>query len=46
MDFDSMLWSGSFFVGFDTYIGPAFIAAGFAEDGKSNFYLFIGTPPR
>src|SRR5210317_387860 len=36
MDFDSMLWNGSFFVGFDTYIGPAFIAAGFAEDGKSN----------
>jgi NTE family protein len=46
MDFDSMLWNGSFFVGFDTYIGPAFIAAGFAEDGQSNFYLFIGTPPR
>jgi NTE family protein len=46
MDFDSMLWSGSLFVGFDTYIGPAFIAAGFAEGGQSNFYLFIGTPPR
>jgi NTE family protein len=45
MDFDSMLWSGSFFVGFDTYIGPAYIAAGFAEGGQSNFYLFIGTPP-
>ena len=46
MDFDSLLLNGSLFVGFDTFIGPAFIAAGFAEDGQSNFYLFIGTPPR
>ena len=46
MDFDSMLLNGSFFVGFDTYFGPVYIAAGFAEHGQSNFYLFIGEPPR
>ena len=46
MDLDSMLWNGSFFIAIDTFIGPAFIAAGFAEDGESNFYLFLGTPPR
>ena len=46
MNFDSLLLNGSFFVGLDTYIGPVYFAAGFAEGGQSNVYLFIGTPPR
>ena len=46
MDFDSMLLNGSMFVGFDTFIGPVYIAAGFAEHNQSNFYLFIGAPLR
>ena len=46
MDFDSMLWNGSLFAGFDTLIGPVYLAAGFAEGGNTNFYLFVGEPPR
>ncbi len=46
MDFDSLRLSGSVFAGFDTFIGPVYLAAGFAEQGQSNFYLFVGAPPR
>ncbi|MGB5580630.1 MAG: patatin-like phospholipase family protein, partial [Woeseia sp.] len=42
----SLLVSGSLFVGVDTAIGPIYLAAGFAEQGKKNFYLSLGTPPR
>ncbi len=44
--FDSMLFNGSLFAGLDTYIGPIYLAAGLAEGGGKNFYLFIGVPPR
>lgn len=46
ISFDSMLWNGSVFAGFDTLLGPVYLAAGFAEKGQSNFYLFIGAPTR
>lgn len=46
MDFDAMLFNGSLFAGFDTFIGPVYFAAGFAEGGGSNFYLFVGERPR
>lgn len=46
MDFGSMLLNGSVFAGFDTFVGPVYIAAGFSEHGESNFYLFVGAPPR
>lgn len=46
MSFGSMILNGSIFAGFDTFLGPVYIAAGFAEHGQSNFYLFIGAPPR
>ena len=46
MDFDSLRLNGSLFAGFDTFIGPVYIAAGFAENGRSNFYVFVGGPPR
>ena len=46
MDFESLLTNGSVFAGFDTFIGPVYVAAGFAENGQSNFYLFVGGPPR
>ena len=42
----SALVNGSIFAGFDTVIGPIYLAAGLAEGGKSNYYLFIGAPPR
>ncbi len=43
---DSTIMSGSMFVGIDTFVGPVFFAAGFAEGGQSNVYLSIGTPRR
>lgn len=46
IDADSLMFNGSLFAGFDTIIGPVYLAAGFAEGGQSNFYLFIGEPPR
>lgn len=42
---DSTLVNGSVFAGLDTVIGPVWIAAGFAEGGRTNFYLFVGLPP-
>jgi NTE family protein len=46
ISFDSMRINGSVFAGLDTYIGPIYLAAGFAEGGGTNFYLFVGSPPR
>lgn len=46
ISFDTLQMNGSIFVGLDTYFGPIYLAAGFNEDGKTNFYLFIGAPPR
>ena len=43
---DTMQLNGSIFAGLDSYFGPVYLAAGFAENGQSNFYLFIGSPPR
>lgn len=42
----SLIANGSLFTGFDTYLGPLFIGAGFAEGGRTNFYLQLGAPPR
>jgi len=44
--FDTMSLNGSVFVAIDSFIGPVYLAAGFAEDGQSNVYLFIGSPQR
>ncbi len=46
ISFDAMMFNGSLFAGIDTFIGPIYLAAGLAEKGRTNFYLFIGTPPR
>jgi NTE family protein len=46
ISFDSMHVNGSIFVGLDSYIGPIYLAAGLAEGGRTNLYLFIGSPPR
>jgi NTE family protein len=43
---DSALINGSVFAGFDTLIGPVYLAAGFTEGGGANYYLFFGSPPR
>ncbi len=39
---DDLLFSGSVFVGADTFIGPAFLALGFTEGGDRAIYVFIG----
>lgn len=46
IDFDSALVNGGVYAGFDTPIGPVYLGAGFAEGGRSNYYLFFGAPPR
>ena len=46
ISFDTMQMNGSVFAGLDSYFGPVFLAAGFAENGQTNFYLFVGSPPR
>ena len=44
MSFDSLIVNGSLFAGLDTFFGQLFVAAGFAENGESSFYLFLGNP--
>lgn len=44
--FDSLRTNGSLFLGIDSYFGPVYLAAGMAEGGGTNFYLFVGATPR
>ena len=44
MSFGSTIVNGSLFAGLDTFFGQLYIAAGFSENGESNFYLFLGNP--
>ena len=39
---DSALFNGSAFVGFDTFLGPIYVAAGFGEGGDRTLYLLLG----
>ncbi|MEL7285725.1 MAG: patatin-like phospholipase family protein [Pseudomonadota bacterium] len=43
-DFGDLIVNGSLFLRFDTFFGPLYLASGFAEDGESSFYLFLGSP--
>lgn len=43
---DSLIFNGSLFAGLDSWLGPLYLAAGFAEDGRTSLYLFLGAPPR
>ena len=40
------LWSGSLFLGADTFAGPAYIGLGFGEGGRVSLYLLVGAPSR
>jgi NTE family protein len=42
---DSGIAAGSVFFAVDTLIGPIYLGYGFAEGGRSNYYLFLGLPP-
>src|SRR5688572_18108563 len=39
---DSALLNGAAFLGFDTLLGPIYVAAGFGEGGDRTFYLLLG----
>ncbi len=41
---ESGIAAGSGFLGLDTLIGPIYVAYGFAEGGRRNFYLLLGQP--
>jgi NTE family protein len=38
------LWSGSAFLGADTFAGPAYLGVGFAGSGNWTLYLLLGAP--
>ena len=38
------LWSGSVYIGADTFIGPAFIGVGAAPAGRWTLYMLLGAP--
>ncbi len=40
----SLIKGGSIFLGFDSYVGPIYLATGFAEGGRTAVYLFVGAP--
>ncbi len=42
ISFGSARVNGSAFLGFDTFLGPVYLAAGFDEGGERSFYLLLG----
>jgi len=42
VDLSSVRKDGSVFVGFDTPVGPLYLATGFDQKGYETFYLFLG----
>ncbi len=38
------LWSGSVFLGAQTFAGPGYLGAGFGNSGAFSFYLLLGAP--
>ena len=38
------LWSGSVFLGADTFIGPAYFGVGFGAAGHWSLYMLLGAP--
>jgi len=42
VSFGSARVNGSAFLGFDTFLGPVYLAAGFDEGGSRSFYLLLG----
>ncbi len=39
---DSLLTAGSLSIAFDTPLGPLYLARGFAQNGRSKYYMFLG----
>jgi len=40
--FNNLITAGSLFIGFDSVIGPLYVAYGIAENNKSSFYFYLG----
>ena len=38
------LWSGSVFVGADTFAGPAYLGLGLGKAGQWGLYMLLGAP--
>jgi NTE family protein len=38
------LWSGSVFLGADTFAGPAYLGFGLGEAGSWSLYMLLGAP--
>jgi NTE family protein len=38
------LWSGSLFVGADTFAGPAYLGVGVGQAGNWSLYMLLGAP--
>ena len=38
------LWSGSAFLGADTFLGPAYVGVGYGGAGNWSLYLLLGAP--
>jgi hypothetical protein len=39
------LWSGSVFLGAETFAGPGYLGFGIGGSGNWSFYLLLGAPP-
>jgi NTE family protein len=44
LPFGGTIWSGSVFVGADTFAGPAYLGIGKGEAGRWSLYLLLGAP--
>jgi NTE family protein len=42
IDFSDMRLGGSVFIGFDTFLGPVYIAGGIADGGDATAYVYLG----
>jgi len=40
----SLISAGSVFLGVDSFLGPFYLAGGFAEGGNKSFYMYLGRP--
>jgi NTE family protein len=44
VDFGDLRFGGNVYLAVDTLMGPLFLAAGAADDGRAAIYLFVGRP--
>jgi NTE family protein len=44
--FDSLRYSGSLFIGAESPLGPAYLAAGYSDSGDVAIYFYLGNPFR